>query len=349
MIHLKPFTSTNCSELTNKRPKETKFGERVHVLSNHPTSIYEQLLKLDVTYVIFGIQEDIGVFANLGKIGTSKAWQSTIKILLNTQNNDYNTASRTLILGHLEFNDYQEQLKTMDPSSKSDLKLARKWVETIDIHVNHLVSTIVSAGKIPIVIGGGHNNAYGNIKGTALALKKQLSVINFDAHHDFRAEEGRHSGNGFSYAYNEGFIKKYFAFGLHENYTSEAIFKKLNAKVGVAYNTFEIIAIRKELLLNDEMETALEHLGEGPLGIEIDCDAIAKTSSSAMTPSGFSTLHARRFVHFFGSQKNTKYLHICEASPTAENEGQVGKLISYLITDFIRAHSRDHISSEETF
>jgi arginase family enzyme len=34
-----------------------------------------------------------------------------------------------------------------------------------------------------------------------------VNAINFDAHSDFRILEGRHSGNGFSYAYEEGFQK----------------------------------------------------------------------------------------------------------------------------------------------
>ena len=63
---------------------------------------------------------------------------------------------------------------------------------------------IVPSGKIPIIIGGGHNNAYGNIKGLALAKGKPVNAINFDAHSDFRIMEGRHSGNGFSYAFEEG-------------------------------------------------------------------------------------------------------------------------------------------------
>jgi arginase family enzyme len=40
--------------------------------------------------------------------------------------------------------------------------------------------------------------------------RKTINAINFDAHSDFRILEGRHSGNGFSYAYEEGFLKKYF-------------------------------------------------------------------------------------------------------------------------------------------
>ena len=89
--------------------------------------------------------------------------------------------------------------------------------------MTNLIFKIVSAGKTPIVIGGGHNNAYGNIKGTSLALNKPINVINFDAHTDFRALEGRHSGNGFSYAFQEGFLNNYFIFGIHENYSSKAV------------------------------------------------------------------------------------------------------------------------------
>ena len=57
-----------------------------------------------------------------------------------------------------------------------------------------------------------------------------------------------------------------------------------------------------------------------------------------MSPSGFSVNQARRFVDFFAQHNNATYLHICEAAPSSDNESQVGKLITYLITDFIRAN-----------
>ena len=43
----------------------------------------------------------------------------------------------------------------------------------------YLVNQIVRAGKIPVIIGGGHNNAYGNIKGSALALGKPCKCNQF--------------------------------------------------------------------------------------------------------------------------------------------------------------------------
>jgi formiminoglutamase len=205
--------------------------------------------------------------------------------------------------------------------------------------VTDLIHQIVKAGKIPIVIGGGHNNSYGCIKGTALALKKPINVINFDAHSDFRAEEGRHSGNGFSYAYAEGFLKNYFIFGLHENYTSDHIFKTLNKFRAIKYNTFESVSIRGEMTFGSELDRTAEFISVNPFGIEVDCDAIKNIPSSAMTPSGYSVKKARAFVNYFGKQKKVKYLHICEAAPTTDSEIKVGKLITYLITDFMRAHN----------
>ena len=57
-----------------------------------------------------------------------------------------------------------------------------------------------------------------------------------------------------------------------------------------------------------------------------------------MTPGGFSVEQVRRFVHFFGKHKNSSYIHICEGAPELSFQpNQVGKLIAYLITDFVKS------------
>ena len=331
------FNNITRNKLLNKRSGESKFGEHVKMLTSI-SNIYEQLKNLDVTHVIIGFPEDIGVFANYGKAGTSKAWIATLKILLNIQSNQFTRADKVLILGHLDFTTELSKISTLSQSKKKDIEKARKIVSEIDTYVTHIIHQIILAGKKPIIIGGGHNNAYGNIKGTSLALGKPINVINFDAHSDFRPEEGRHSGNGFSYAYAESFLEKYFVFGLHENYTADTLLKSLKKFKFIKYNTFEAIEVRKELKFKAEMERALNHIEEKPFGIEIDCDAIENIPSSAMTPSGFSANKARTFINYFAKHKNTSYLHICEAAPTKKTKTQVGKLITYLITDFIKAH-----------
>ena len=339
MSKLVLMSKSKIEESVITRSGESKFGEQIIVLPSI-TNIYDDLINLDVKYVLIGLPEDVGVFANHGKSGACNAWEATIKVLLNTQNSTLNEATQLCVLGHLDFSEEQEQLSKWDQNNVKHIKKARALVSEIDKEVSNLIYNIVKAGKIPIVIGGGHNNAYGNIKGTSLALNKKINVVNLDAHTDFRALEGRHSGNGFSYAFAEGFLNRYFIFGIHKNYTSQSILNDtLNADNSIKYNTFEAIEVEKTLEFKYEMKEALRYISKGTFGIEIDCDAIANIPSSAQTPSGFSVNQARQFVHFFGSNPSVQYLHICEAAPTKKTASQVGKFITYLITDFIRANS----------
>ena len=238
----------------------------------------------------------------------------------------------------------------LDYNSDNDRKRLNQLVHKIDKEVSHIVCKIIKAGKIPIIIGGGHNNAYGNIKGSALAYGKPMNAINFDAHSDFRILEGRHSGNGFSYAYEEGFLNRYFVFGLHENYTSKSVLdslKKLDDRV--KFNTYDEIQIRKEKKFISEMNLALEFINDDRFGIEIDLDAIPNIASSAMTLSGFSIEKLRQFIYHFGNNQNAAYLHICEGAPELgeeKNNHLIGKLIGYLVTDFIKANYENPLRNE---
>lgn len=339
MEHLKLLTQTDLDNLVVKRPNETKFGEHIQLVPQF-TSIYDEIFNLDVSYVIFGVQEDIGVFANNGKQGTYNAWPVVLKSLLNIQSNKFLKAKGIAILGCLDYSHLQEKIDALDQNNSKRLAKARKKVSEIDKDVTFLVSQIVKAGKVPIVIGGGHNNAYGCIKGTALATGKPINVINFDAHTDFRAEEGRHSGNGFSYAYAEGFLNKYFIFGLHENYTSNNILKTLKRLKSIDFNTYEEVRVRIETSFSTELKRALNHVNNQTYGIELDLDAVRHINSSAQTPSGYSSDKARRFLNFVAQSANVAYLHICEGIPDETNEGLLGKFVSYLITDFLKGHSK---------
>ena len=184
MKHFKILTSKKAKTLVQKREGETKFFEDVS-FGDSKTSIDNQLEKSSAKFVLFGISEDIGVRANFGKPGTKNAWNSVLKTILNIQSNRFTNANHLLILGHFDFDKIDFKMS----DDKIEKKL-RKKVNTIDNEVTHLVHLVKKNGKIPIAIGGGHNNAYGLIKGCALALKSKVNTINFDAHTDFRALEG---------------------------------------------------------------------------------------------------------------------------------------------------------------
>ncbi len=341
------FTASDLSKITNHRSGEVKFGEKMVTIPKEQ-DVAKFLKECEQQFVLFGIPEDIGVRANYGRPGASTAWESAIKSIANIQHNRFCKGSQIVVLGALDVAEEMELVQNLDFNVTADRKKLSELVVKIDKEVAHIISLIVTAGKIPLVIGGGHNNAYGNIKGTALAKGKPINAVNFDAHSDFRILEGRHSGNGFSYAFEEGFLKKYFIFGLHHCYTSKSVLDKLKTlKDRVLYNTYDSMKIKMTKNFNSEMQFALDFIKNDSYGVEIDLDSIPNIPCSAMTLSGFSVEEVRQFIYFFGKHQNAAYLHICEGAPSLDNEKNnhlVGKLIGYLVTDFIKAKTLVELS-----
>lgn len=340
MENITILTPIELAKITSHRSGEIKFGEKIITIPKD-VDVYDFISNCEAKFVLFGIPEDIGVKANLGRTGAASAYESALKSLVNIQHNKFCKGNNLLVLGHLNVDLENNISNELNVKNKEHRKELFKLVEKIDREVSHIVHQIIKAGKIPIIIGGGHNNAYGNIKGLALAKGKAVNAINFDAHTDFRILEGRHSGNGFSYAFEDGFLKKYFVFGLHENFVSKSVFNTLKELTSrVKFVTYEEIEVKREKQFDIELENALEFIKSEPFGIELDLDAIPGIPSSAMTLSGFSVDKARHYIYYIGKNKNASYLHICEGAPElddSKNNHLTGKLIASLITDFMKA------------
>src|SRR5690606_27448113 len=150
----------------------------------------------------------------------------------------------------------------------------------------------------PIVIGGGHNNAYGNLKGASIALNQKINCINSDPHLDFRTQEGRHSGNGFSYAYEEGYLGRYAVLCMHESYNNQLSLSRFRKEhEHLYYVSYEEVFVTGNITFSRAIDQCLAFVGEGLCGLEIDMDAIINVPSSAKTSSGLSPLEARQFVY----------------------------------------------------
>lgn len=339
MENFEYFNTNLLNQYLVLRNNETKFGEKIKFPSNS-TDLQQFIKETKATYVVFGVKEFAGIKANFGKIGTKHSWEIFLSSFLNIQHNKYLKASNVAIIGCLNFTKYDDELNQLNPNIPHQLNRLYKIVEEIDKEVTYLNTIIHQAGKKSIIIGGGHNNAYGNIKGLALAKGAAVNVVNFDAHTDFRTLEGRHSGNGFSYAFNEGFVKTYYAFGVHENYINKYMWQQFKEHTDrLKLYTFEEMKIRYEKTFLSSAQTVFKEVKNRPYGVEIDLDAIENIASSAMSPSGFTVTEARQFVSLMANHSNASYLHICEgsASLTSSPENILGKLITYLVTDFIKS------------
>ena len=290
-----------------------------------PISI-KSLNQSTAKFVLLGIPEDIGVRANYGIGGAHTSWKPALKTFLNLQQNKFLKGDDILVLGEFY----------IPENNSTDINELRKTVAEIDDLVYPIIQAIVSAGKIPIVIGGGHNNCYPIIKGTSLALNQKVNVLNIDAHTDLRnTEEGRHSGNGFSTAIRDGYLNQYRIFGLHQNYVSEAQLKYMDSNEAIKAFYFDDL-LKERTSVCAEADKLLEDV-KSPLGLEIDLDSICNTLASATTPSGFSLNDVRQLI--LTLKMDFSYLHICEGAHQL-NDGQkdetIGKTIAYLVSDFIK-------------
>ncbi|PVW16375.1 formimidoylglutamase [Marixanthomonas spongiae] len=328
------YSKKELEQFISKRLGEEKLGQAVTTVTN-----WDALKNSPSKYVLLGIPEDIGVRANHGKPGARDAWLTALQSFCNIQNNAFTQAENLIVLGEIDCKTQMEQAENIGQDDPHYFEKLGELVTQIDDKVSKTIKQIVQANKIPIIIGGGHNNSFGNLKGTSQAIGKPINCVNFDAHTDFRALEHRHSGNGFSYAFEDGFLNKYSIFGIHRNYTSKAVFETMDTNPKrIQYSIFEEIAISKKISFSKALQNAEAFINTKTeyFGVELDLDAIEHMGSSAMTPSGFTLTEARKFIRYFSEKENCKYIHICEGAPSfSANPNQLGKAISYLISDCI--------------
>jgi formiminoglutamase len=339
MKSLELYSKKDIEHLTRKRTNEIKIGEDVTVLKLE-SNWESELLQSNCKFVLLGIPEDVGVKANYGRGGAHTAWKPALDSFLSQQSNEFFNGKDICVLGNVFVEDVMEKSNTLNTKNKNEMVELRNLVSIIDQRVAEIIEKIVRCNKIPIVVGGGHNNSYPIIKGCSIAINNKLNVINCDPHTDFRPLEGRHSGNGFSYAFYENFINRYSVFCMHEQYNTSSVlqdFTKNNNRL--FYSTYENVFVRESICFKEALNQTINFVQQQICGVEIDLDAITNVPSSAKTSSGISPVQARLYAYQCGKQLHAKYFHIAEGAPILSHikaDNKTGKLIAYLITDFIK-------------
>lgn len=309
-----PIDDSIIKQFLSERANEKRIGQCVNLgLVN------------SANYALLAIKEDIGPQTNLGRPGARRAFESFLSKFLNMQSNEFCSGDQLSLYGIISQN--------LSFSSQEEGFLL---VEELDEMVEHHIQKIIQHGKIPIIIGGGHNNAYPIIRGHFQLNRTSMDIVNLDAHADTRALEGRHSGNPFSYAITDGYINQYSVLGLHKPYNSQYILDFLHNNK-CRFQFFEDYISEKQSFVSDLIAITSEN-PQIELGIELDMDCIAYMPSSAMGPCGFSIEQARYFIrHFKQSNRKISYLHLPEAAPENEQQANItGKALAYLVYDFIR-------------
>jgi formiminoglutamase len=306
-------TDALISDLTQIRDGEIKLGEKIS--SGLPNK--------NTRFLIIGIEESVGPMANYGLQGAEYAFPSFLMRFLNMQSNRFLSGSQITILGTIKTTNKEQTISE-----------SRKTIEELDRLLEEILMTYSNESITPIIIGGGHNNTFPIINAISKMYKKSLFVVNCDPHADCRKLEGRHSGNGFSYAFDKGSLSTYCPIGLHKAYNSEHIFTFLEQNN--CYYTFFEDYIKNPDGFYEDIDIVCDRAKNNVVGLDIDLDSIAFMPSSAFTPSGLNLEHVRYLVQKMGSLNETKYLHLTEGAAKSDIEKRtIGKALAYLCWDFI--------------
>lgn len=303
------------------REGEVKIGEKIKFAEN---SIESSLANFNGDFVLLGVEEDIGPRANLGNSGAMHAFKSFLNRFLNMQVNRFIDINNIMILGRVK-------AETLE----SGFAKRRKNVEELDAFLIEILEKIYAAGKTPILVGGGHNNAYPLIAAYSKVFNRSLDVVNLDAHADFRPLEGRHSGNSFSYAKNENSLGDYTVHGLHKAYNSELMLQEMERN-DVNYTVFEDYLCGQRNLLEDALNFAQKNEHHA-FGIELDMDAIAFMPSSAYTSSGWTVNDALGWLKMLSRNNKPAYLNLTEGACELNtwSDSILGKALAYMVYDLL--------------
>lgn len=337
-ITLSLSNQTQIDESTQARPGETKLGQTV-ACPKTPHWQHE-LTTSNASFVLLGIPEDLGVRANFGVGGAETSWPAALRALLNMQSNRKLNGSEIFVLGHINCGAYMCKPENIKPEQ------LRTRVSELDRVVADIVALIVASGKIPLVVGGGHNNALPLIQGASRALGRPIAAVNLDPHSDYRSLEGRHSGNAFRYAKADNCLGRYYILGLHEQYNSERVLQDLDNDDNIHYSFYEDLFFpNAEGRFEAAIKEAIAFTHGYPTGIELDIDSIIGALSSARTPCGVSAAQARSYLRMMAENSQIAYLHLPEAAVRLDNgmeDQTTGKLLAYLLTDFIKCWLKTH-------
>ncbi|MBI4366423.1 MAG: formimidoylglutamase [Deltaproteobacteria bacterium] len=196
-----------------------------------------------------------------------------------------------------------------------------------------------------IVIGGGHDIAYGTCKGLR-AVHRQLGAINIDAHLDVRppeADGGIGSGTAFRRLLEEGILRgpDLAAFGIQPHAVATAHWAYARERGMRVWEWAECAAAGPDRIF----EGLLADLGRDGrrVAISFDLDAIRAAEApgvSAPAPIGLSAETALRLMQCAGHAAGVCHVEFMELSPPHDAHGLTARLAAVLCWHFCAARSR---------
>ncbi len=206
-------------------------------------------------------------------------------------------------------------------------------VEADQERLADVLARLLERGVTPVVLGGGHETAFGHFLAYVRA-GLDVEIVNWDAHPDVRPweEEGAHSGSPFRQAveHPSGACGGYSVAGLQPRSVARAHLEFLRREgAGVLWREETDASAARELL---------GRLGS-PVMASFDLDAVDRSDAPGVSAPATGGLAARTWLDIAGRCGRTdavSSMDVVELNPEYDPDGQTAALAAATVWRFLR-------------
>lgn len=241
----------------------------------------------------------------------------------------------------------REALYTMTPEAGGLPHFAALLARTVDLgdvpvtgdleqdqeRLGDVVAALLRDGITPIVLGGGHETAYGHFLGYIKA-ERSVSILNWDAHADVRPlKEGfAHSGSPFYQAltHPDGRCQRYTVAGLFPWRVAAAHRAFIGAQGGTAITLEDLVPGR----IDEIAQSVL-----GPAMATFDLDLVDAAQAPGVSAPGVGGLDTRRWVHAAeacGRNPAFQSFDVVELNPRFDVDARTATLAALTVWHILR-------------
>ena len=225
-----------------------------------------------------------------------------------------------------------------------DFRCKNKNMESTQQQLGDGVFQLLQKKTFPILLGGGHDIAFGHFLGIHKWMKtthkKKLSIINFDAHFDLRkVYKAPNSGTPF-YQICELLKKEkrdfdYTVIGIQKQSNTQELFD-FAKKNKVNYYLSEDVVLKNSAYLKKELKKKIKDTEALYITIDIDCfSSIYAQGVSAPSPFGLDPMIVLDMLQFLVQTKKVVSLDFAEFNPKYDSHQLTEHLVARMIDKII--------------
>lgn len=206
------------------------------------------------------------------------------------------------------------------------------------------VGAVLREGGLPVVLGGGHELAYGTYLGWAAAMKEashpRWTILNVDAHFDLRWSKQPTSGTPFlQIAIDENRARRDFSYavvGVSRANNTRALFDRV-AELGVRFVSDEEAVPE---LVGEFVSDMLADVDRVHLSIDLDV-LPSCVAPGVSAPAGFGIdLGVVRLVgRLVAASGKLGTLEVAELNPEFDIEGRTARTAARLVDEIVRSRA----------